>query len=159
MLLVLCGVLTACVAGIAGTGARKYPGELEFYLQPVDEQGVCAVTVGVRNLSGERQGEAHLRLDWFQGRKVILRDQFSRLDPVDVGRYDAKNIEVPSKCSAIERVRIRSAVWRLGWDITEDKWVPIDTVDGAEVRFRWDESIGYFVGRTVSAADEVPAQR
>jgi hypothetical protein len=153
--------LPACVAlvlvgavGCAEVGrfaaARPYPGALQVYLQPADAQGICAVTVSLRNLSGERMGEANLRLDWLGARATILRDQRLRLDPTDVGKLDAKNAEVPGRCADVRAVRVRRAAWRVGWDLRDDLFVPIAGVEGAALGpFSWNEAEGLFMAGSV----------
>ena len=69
-----------------------YRGGLDVFLEPNDPQGVCSVTIGLRNLSGVRQGEARLRLAWFDSAGTLLADQSLRMDPLDIDRYDAKNL-------------------------------------------------------------------
>lgn len=142
--------LSACVlagcAGLAATADRAaYHGEIEAFLEPVDAQGACAVTVGLRNRSGVRQGEARLRLAWMNAQGKLIEEQRLRMDPVDVAQYDAKNLVLPIRCANVERLRVRSAEWSLGWDATVASVVPIAGVDGVDLVLRWDEKLQLYV--------------
>lgn len=138
----------ACVPGQARPDAGTRRAVLELFLEPVDTQQACAVTVGLRNDSGARQGEARIRLQWRDRAGKTRADQWVRMDPVDVGQYDAKNLVVDAPCRDLLSARVRTADWRVGWDMTMTAVVPIDGVDRAEITFRWDSSIGLFVGST-----------
>lgn len=137
----------SCAVDPIMTDQATYRGALDVFLEPADAQGVCAVTLALRNDSGVRQGEARLRLAWFDREGVVLSDQWLRMDPVNVDQVDAKNLVLPVTCERVDRVKVRSAEWALGWDSTTATSVPIDAVDGAERSFRWDVQLKLFVGQ------------
>lgn len=144
----LAAMISACTAGTARPDAGTRRGVLELYLEPVDAQGACAVTVGLRNDSGARQGEARIRVQWRDRQGATIGDQWVRMDPVDIGQYDAKNLVLDAPCKRVAAARVRTADWRVGWDMTATAVVPIDGVDEALITFEWDASAGLFVGRT-----------
>jgi hypothetical protein len=150
----LCGwTIASCSGAQKRADVVRYRGGLDVFLEPNDPQGVCSVTIGLRNESGARQGEAWLKLAWFDPAGTLLADQSLRMDPLDVGRYDAKNLALPVSCDRVDRMRVRSAEWTLfqGWDALERTIVRIDAVEGSEWRMRWDAQIGLFVGAPYSS--------
>jgi hypothetical protein len=126
-----------------------YRGDLDVFLEPNDPQGVCSVTIGLRNISGARQGEARLRLAWFDSTGTLVADQSLRMDPLDIDRYDAKNLALPVICSKVGRMRVQSAKWVLGWETLDGPVVTIEAVERTEWQMRWDGEIGLFVGDPV----------
>ena len=143
-----CALVVSCTSAPQKAAAiTTYPGVLEVYLEPNDAHGVCSVTIGLRNLSGTRQGEGRLQIAWFDRGGSLLADQSLRMDATDIDQYDAKNMVLPVTCDRAWRVKIRSAQWSLGWDATAITFVPIDGVDGTERPLRWDDQVGLFVGQ------------
>jgi hypothetical protein len=148
------GALAGCAAPGSGPDPAPtlaYPGEAEFYLEPYDAQGACSVTVGLRNSSGVRQGDAWLSLAWYGTEGALVAEQRLRLDPLLEGRYDAKNLTLPVRCTTVARVVVRSARWRVfptkdGPDPGLAPEARIDAVDGREWRFGWQAGSGLFVG-------------
>jgi hypothetical protein len=126
-----------------------YSGQLDVYLEPCDEKGVCSITIGLRNTSGARQGDANIELTWFDADGSLLAEQPLRMDGLLDGRYDAKNQALPVPCRQVGRLLVRKADWNLfeSWDIPTGSVVRIDGVEGTEWQFRWDEGGGLFVGR------------
>lgn len=146
----------AALGGCAASGPRPgatltYPGEAEFYLEPYDAVGACSATVGLRNTSGMRQGEAWLSLAWYGVDGALVDEQPLRLDPLLEGRYDAKNLSLAVRCATLARVVVRSARWQVyptkdGPDPGLAPEARIDGVDGGEWRFGWQAGSGLFVG-------------
>lgn len=125
-------------------------GEIEVYLEPSDEQGVCSVTIGLRNLSAAWQGEARLRLAWFDADGSLIEELPLRMDPLLPGRFDAKNQVLTGRCAAVSRLVVRSAEW-LPYPSMEPRAeaavVDIEGVAGSEWRMRWSEDHRLFVGK------------
>ena len=128
--------------------ARTYAGEVEVYLLPYDEQGICSITVGLRNTSGVRQGEARFQLAWLDAESQLLADQSLWMDGLLPGRYDAKNLSLPVRCDKVGRLDMKSAEWTLfeGWDNPLKVVVPITGAHRTAWQFRWDAALGAFVG-------------
>lgn len=145
-------MLAACTGTKPAVPPARYRGSLDVYLEPNDAQGVCSVTIGLHNVSGVRQREAWLRLLWFDAAGTQLADQSLRMDPLDIDRYDAKNLVLAMTCDRVQRMQVKSAEWTLfrGWDTPVNKSVVIDDVDHTEWRMRWDAGIGLFVGVSAS---------
>lgn len=131
------------VAGCAGTGpistganpASKavYRGFMEVIARSGDVQPICASTVSLRNDSGDRQGEARLRIDWLDEKGSVLEQHELLMIKTKPGQVTAKNLVVELPCDRVHRIRMRSAEWVLGWDIRSTTVVPITDVDGAEL--------------------------
>ena len=129
--------------------AVTYAGQLDVYLEPFDDKGACSITIGLRNASGARQGDANLKLAWFDPAGALLAEQTLRMDGLLEGRYDAKNLALPVPCRQVDRLAVRKAEWNLfeGWDTPARSVVRIDGVEGAEWQIVWDEEARLFVGR------------
>lgn len=132
-------------AGPGSTAAppgRDYRGELDLWLLPYDEIGACSVTVGLRNASGVRQGEAWLTLAWLgaDGSELAPPARI-RMDPLLPGRYNAKNETLPLRCAEVIEVELRGAEWTLfaGWDAPPQPRVPIAGISGTRWRLAWSE--------------------
>jgi hypothetical protein len=122
--------------------ARDYRGEMDLWLLPYDEHGACSVTVGLRNSSGVRQGEAWLTLSWLdQDGTELQAPSRIRMDPLLAGRYNAKNETLPLRCADIHAVEVRDAGWTLfaGWDAPPQPVVPIRDVSGTRWQLEWSE--------------------
>ncbi len=152
--LLLAGCAAAPGGGAPGGGQREaptrlYTGELDVYLEPYDDKGACSITIGLRNTSGVRQGEARLQLAWLNAQGAVLADQSLRMDGLLPGRYDAKNLALPLKCERVSRLQVRSAEWTLfeGWDDPQPVVVPIEGAHATEWRLAWDATLGVFVGK------------
>lgn len=115
-----------------------------MYLEPNDEQGVCGVTVALRNDSGMPQGEAHIRLEWYDREGSRLADETVRMDPLNLAQTDGKNLVLAGHCDRVYKVRVRKADWRLGWDTSRNIVVVIDGVEGQEGVFSWDGKLRLF---------------
>ena len=128
--------------------ARDYTGEVDVYLLPYDEQGVCSIEIGLRNTSGVRQREARLQLVWFDHDGQLLDDQSLRMDGLLPGRDTAKNLSLPVRCERVSQLDMKSAEWTLfqGWDNPLDVVVPIAGAHRTAWQFRWDAALGAFVG-------------
>jgi hypothetical protein len=126
-----------------------YSGQLEVYLEPFDDKGVCSITIGLRNVAGARQNDANLKLAWFDSAGDLIAEQALRMDPLLVGRTDGKNLALPVRCRQIGQLTVRRAEWDLfeGWGTPAQSVVRIDGVEGTEWAFVWDEQNGLFVGR------------
>jgi hypothetical protein len=121
---------------------REYPGEMDLWLLPYDDRGVCSVTVGLRNVSGLRQGEAWLTLAWLGLDGTELHPPSNiRMDPLLAGRYNAKNDTLSLRCAELGSVEVRRAEWTLfaGWDAPPQPVVPIQDVSGTRWRLAWSE--------------------
>lgn len=129
--------------------ARIYSGQFEVYLEPFDEQGRCSITIGLRNASGVRQGDANLKLAWFDTAGAVLVEQELRMDGLLEGRYDAKNLALLMPCRQVTRLAVRTAEWNLfeGWDSPARSVVRIDGVGDTAWEMVWDEEKQLFVGR------------
>ncbi len=145
--LLWCGAIVSC-SGMNGTAESHYRGSLEVFLEPNDPQGVCSATIGLRNVSGARQGEAWLRLAWFDAAGKLLDDQRLRMDALEVNRYDAKNLAVPGNCDRVSRMRVTSAEWTLPQtgSSPDRTVVTIEGVERTEWAFHWDPKISLFAG-------------
>jgi hypothetical protein len=135
-------LLAACLPTRAlPVEAASQPGQMRVFFEPADEQGVCALTVELRNLSDGWRGEAWLRLAFLdaQGSQLVA-DQELRLDPLLPGRISAKNLPV------------RSAQWGpYPALVVEDPTVyVIGGVAGTTWTKRWDEAQRLFVGEAVT---------
>jgi len=133
---------TAAAAAVIDTPARDYHGEMDLWLLPYDDRGVCSVTVGLRNASGVRQGEAWLTLAWLGHDGAELHPPSTiRMDPMLAGRYNAKNVTLPLRCAEVASVEVRRAEWTLfaGWDAPPQPVVPIQDVSGTRWRLSWRE--------------------
>jgi hypothetical protein len=139
--------LASCAVPARGPAPAAQRGTLEVFLEPADAQGVCSVTVGLRNDSGVRMGEALLVLDWVGRGGAVLESSKARMDATDIGQYDAKNLVLDRLCADVAAVEVASAQWMLGWDRTVATMVPLAGVDGARGEFRWDEGARLYVGR------------
>lgn len=126
-----------------------YSGQIDVYLEPFDDKGSCSITIGLRNSSGVRQGDAHLQLAWFASSGAAIAEQGLRMDGLLDGRYDAKNLALPVPCREVGKLVVRKAEWDLfeGWDAPVRSVVRIDGVEGTEWELAWDEATGLFVGR------------
>lgn len=147
--LVLTSVLVAgCAAGLDRPAAVTYTGELEVFLEPFDEKGSCSVTIALRNLSKVRQGDANLKLAWFDASGALIAEPSLQMDGLLDGRVDAKNLALPVRCRQVERLAVRSAKWVLfeGWDAPKRTIVRIDGVEGGEWQMGWNAEMGLFVG-------------
>lgn len=147
-------LLAACLPTRAlPVEAASQPGQMRVFFEPADEQGVCALTVELRNLSDGWRGEAWLRLAFLdaQGSQLVA-DQELRLDPLLPGRISAKNLPVPLSCAVIERMTVRSAQWGpYPALVVEDPTVyVIGGVAGTTWTKRWDEAQRLFVGEAVT---------
>jgi hypothetical protein len=120
---------------------------VEVFLEPVDEQGACAVTVGLRNESGAPQGATTIALAWIGRDGAVLERSESRMDPTDAGQYDAKNLVLARPCGDLKRVAVTSARWSTGWDPTMATVAPVAGADGAEAELRWDAEARLYVAR------------
>jgi hypothetical protein len=132
----------AVVAAVVDTPAREYRGEMDLWLLPYDDSGACSVTVGLRNASGLRQGEAWLTLAWLgQDGSELHPPSNIRMDPLLAGRYNAKNETLPLRCAELGSVEVRRAEWTLfaGWDAAPQPVVPIQDVSGTRWRLAWSE--------------------
>jgi len=150
MVLAASCLAVACTSTPAPTQpAATYSGQLDVYLQPFDDKGACSITIGLRNASGARQGDANLKLAWFDAAGAVLAEQPLRMDGLLDGRYDAKNLALPVPCRQVSRLTVRRAEWNLfeGWDTPARVVVRIDGVEGTEWQIVWDEENGLFVGR------------
>jgi len=129
--------------------AGIYSGKLDVYLEPYDDNGKCSITIGLRNESGARQGDANLDLAWLDSAGAVLAEQTLRMDGVLEGRYDAKNLALPVLCRQVARLAVRKAEWNLfeGWDTPARSVVRIDGVEDTEWQIVWDEENQLFVGR------------
>jgi hypothetical protein len=132
----------------AAPGPREYLGELEVYLEPWDPRELCAVTVGLRNLAGVRQGEAWLKLRWVDTDNTVVGEPDLRLDGLLPERFNAKNLTLPVRCSRLSHVEVVSAEWTLPHDavIPGETRVPITGVAGTRWRFAWNGEIALFKG-------------
>lgn len=146
-------LLSSCLVGactVAPPAAKgpTYAGELEVYLQPFDEKGLCSVTIGLRNVSGSRQGDANLSLAWFDAGGKSLGEQALRMDELRPERTDGKNLTLQARCKEVSRLIVRTAEWNLfeGWDTPARSVVRIDRVEGSEWQFSWDAENFLFVG-------------
>jgi hypothetical protein len=128
--------------------ARLYSGQLDVYLEPFDDKGRCSITIGLRNVSGARQGDANLKLAWFDAADALIAEQALRMDGLLDGRYDAKNVALPVPCRQVGRLAVRKAEWNLfeGWDAPARSVVRIDGVEGTGWQILWDEESSLFVG-------------
>lgn len=142
----------SAVASCATTAVEVpvYRGALDVLLEPWDQKNLCAVTVGLRNVSGVRQGEAWLEMAWFDEAGVERARETLRMDPLLVDRYSAKNLALPLRCAEIGRVHVVRAEWLRGADegmldgISER--LSIGDVSGGVWRFGHDAALGVYVG-------------
>jgi hypothetical protein len=132
--------------------ARIYSGQLDVVLEPFDARGKCSITIGLRNTSGVRQGDANLKLAWFDSAGALLAEQELRMDGLLEGRYDAKNLALLVPCREVDRLVVRTAEWTLfaGEDIPVQSVVRIDGVEDTEWKVGWDEENQLFLGRIQS---------
>jgi hypothetical protein len=132
--------------------ARIYSGQLDVVLEPFDAQGKCSITIGLRNTSGVRQGDANLKLAWHDSAGAVLAEQELRMDGLLEGRYDAKNLALLVPCREVDRLVVRTAEWTLfeGWDTPTPSIVRIDGVEDTEWKVGWDEENQLFLGRIQS---------
>ena len=151
----------AVLAAAACTPARPpatgpgYAGELEIFLVPYDAQRTCAVTVGLRNVSGVRQREAYLEVAWYGDGGDPLAVHRLRIDPLLEGRYAVKNETLPELCGNVRRGEVRSAEWVLfmpGDAPLPDRYVTIDGVHRSSWRFRWDPALPAYVGEATAGS-------
>lgn len=137
----------------AAESPSSFRGEIEAYLEPNDEQGVCSVTIGLRNLSAAWQGEARLRLAWFDANGSLIEELPLRMDPLLPGRFDAKNQVLTGRCATVSRLVVQSAEW-LPYPSMEPKTdaaaVVIESVAGSEWQMRWSEDHRLFVGERLA---------
>jgi len=146
--------VAACTANAPRPpSAVTYQGQLDVYLQPYDDKEACSITVGLRNSSGVRQGDANLELAWFSSAGAAIAEQTLRMDGLLEGRYDAKNLALRVRCREVARLAVRRAEWDLfdGWDSPARSVVRIDGVENTEWEFAWDDEIDLFVGRRKGA--------
>jgi hypothetical protein len=131
--------------------AVVYTGQLDVHLEPFDDKGSCSITVGLRNSSGVRQGEANLQLAWIGSSGSLIAEQGLRMDGLLDGRYDAKNLALPVSCREVGRLVVRRAEWNLfdGWDTPARAVVRIEGAEGTEWEFGWDAQNSLFVGRRI----------
>ncbi len=141
----------ACTSTATRTAepAVIYSGQLDVHLQPYDDKGVCSINIGLRNASGVRQGDANLRLAWFDRAGDLIAENALRLDGLLDGRYDAKQLTLPVLCQKVGRLAVRRAEWDVfeGWDKPVSSVVRIHGVEDTEWAFDWDDQNGLFVGR------------
>jgi hypothetical protein len=132
--------------------ARIYSGQLDVVLEPFDARGKCSITIGLRNTSGVRQGDANLKLAWFDSAGALLAEQALRMDGLLEGRYDAKNLALPVPCRQVGQLAVRTAEWNVfeGWDVPVRSVVRIDGVEDTEWKVVWDEENQLFLGRIQS---------
>jgi hypothetical protein len=142
-----CVGLASCAVPAREPALVAHRGVLEVFLEPADAQGACSVTVGLRNDSGAQKGEALIALAWIGRDGAVLESSKARMDPTDVGQYDAKNLVLERPCTDVTRVEVASAQWLLGWDRTVATVVPVASVDGARGELRWDAAARLYVGR------------
>ena len=150
--LALCCQLLACAGGSPKPAAVSYFGELDLVLEPNSVNDFCSVTVGLRNVSGVRQDEAYLELDFFNGNDDLLQSERIRMDPLRVGRYDAGNASVAARCESIDRAVIRSAEWTI-YNADRDaprQVVSMSGVTGTLWQFGWSEENQLFIGTKVA---------
>lgn len=115
---------------------------MDLWLLPYEDSGACSVTVGLRNASGVRQGEAWLTLAWLGRDGADLQPPSTlRMDPLLAGRYNAKNETLPLRCAEVATVEVRRAEWTLfaGWDAPPQPVVPIQDVSGTRWQLAWSE--------------------
>lgn len=128
-------------------------GEIEAYLEPSDEQGVCSVTIGLRNLSVAWQGEARLLLAWFDADGSLIEELPLRMDPLLPGRFDAKNQVLTGRCAAVSKLVVSSAEW-LPYPSMEPKAdaaaAVIEGVAGSQWQMRWSDDHRLFVGERLA---------
>ena len=145
-----CLLVAACTSmPSARAPAAIYTGQIDVYLEPFDDKRSCSITIGLRNSSGVRQGDANLRLDWLDSSGALIAGQSVGMDGLLDGRYDAKNLALPVRCREVGKLVVRRAEWDLfdGWASTSRPVVRIDGVEGTEWRMAWDEATGLFVGQ------------
>lgn len=146
-----CLVVACTPVATAPETDRIYSGQLDVYLEPFDDKGSCSITIGLRNTSGARQGDANLELAWFDASNGLLAEQALRMDGLLDGRYDAKNLALLVPCRQVARLVVGNAEWNLfeGWDTPARSVVRIDGVEDSEWQILWDEETRLYVGRIV----------
>lgn len=152
---VLCASVLVAAAGCAGSRPvddsttpvtkQAYPGFLQVLGKTGDVQPLCALTVVLRNDSGIPQGQALVRLEWLDAQGTVLAESEILMIKTKPGQVTGKNDVLQVTCDRVDRVRVRSAEWVLGWDIASTTIVPITGVDGAELRFGWNATQGRYL--------------
>jgi len=109
----------------------------------------CFATISLRNRSDIRKGPAKIVLRWIAREYVFIAETSIYLDPIRIGRLDAKNVPLADlECSAINLVEVTSAHWAefLPWKEGELIWRPIDGAEATEWHFNWKPELDAFAG-------------